>query len=39
MLPATIPQNPAAGDIRFQYIPMMNVANSGTLKTENSTWM
>src|SRR3954471_8340277 len=38
-LPATMPQNPAHGVIRFQNIPMKNVANSGTLNTENSTWM
>ena len=34
-----MPQKPAAGVIRFQNIPMMKVANSGTLNTENSTWM
>ena len=35
-VPAISPQKPAAGVIRFQNMPMMNVANSGALKIENS---
>ena len=38
-VPATRPQKPAHGVIRFQNMPMMNVANSGALKNENSIWM
>ena len=38
-VPATRPQKPAHGVIRFQNMPMMNVANSGALKNENSSWM
>ena len=34
--PATRPQKPAHGVARFQNIAMMNVANSGALKIENS---
>ena len=36
---AANPLKPAHGVIRFQNIPMMNVANSGALKNENSNWM
>ena len=36
IVPATRPQKPAHGVIRFQNMPMMNVANSGALKIENS---
>jgi hypothetical protein len=32
-------RQPAHGVIRFQNIPMMNVANRGALKKENSSWM
>jgi fused signal recognition particle receptor len=38
-VPLTRPQNPAHGVIRFQNMPMMNVANSGALKNENNSWM
>ncbi len=33
------PQKPAHGVLRFHSIAMMNVANSGALKIENSVWM
>ncbi len=36
--PAIRPQNPAHGVVRRQNIAMMNVANSGALKYENSSW-
>src|SRR5689334_1456101 len=36
--PAMRPQNPAQGVVRRQNIAMMNVANSGALKYENSSW-
>ena len=39
MVPATSPQRPAHGVIRFQYMPMMNVANNGALKKLNNSWM
>ena len=35
-VPVTRPQKPAWGVARFQNMPMMNVANSGALKIENS---
>src|SRR6185312_215910 len=35
--PAIRPQNPAHGVVRRQNIAMMNVANSGALKYENSS--
>ena len=35
-VPAIRPQMAAADVIRFQNMPMMNVANSGALKIENS---
>ena len=35
-VPAIRPHRPAAGVIRFQNMPMMNVAKSGALKIENS---
>ncbi len=35
-VPATSPTQPAVGDIRFQNIPRMKVANSGALKNPNS---
>ena len=38
-VPVMIPQNAAHGVVRFQNSPMMNVANSGELKYENSSWM
>ncbi len=38
-VPATRLQNPAYAVARFQNIAMMNVANSGALKIENSVWM
>ena len=38
-VPATRLQNPPHGVARFQNIAMMNVANSGALKIENSVWM
>ena len=38
-VPATSLQKPAQGVIRRQNMPMMNVANSGALKNENSSWM
>ena len=38
-VPATRPQNPPHGVIRFQNMPTMNVANSGALKNENNSWM
>src|SRR5262249_33919444 len=37
-VPATSPANPAHGVDRRQNMPMMNVANSGALKYENSSW-
>jgi hypothetical protein len=37
-VPATSPHKPAAGVIRRQNMPMMNVAKSGALKIENSAW-
>src|SRR5919107_4167713 len=37
-VPAMRPQNPAHGVVRRQNIAMMNVANSGALKYENSSW-
>ena len=36
--PAIRPQNPAHGVVRRQNMAMMNVANSGALKYENSSW-
>src|SRR3954465_11432467 len=38
-VPATSPASPAHGVARFQNSAMMNVANSGALKNENSSWM
>ncbi len=38
-VPASSPQNAAGDVVRFQNMPMMNVANSGALKIENSAWM
>jgi hypothetical protein len=38
-VPASRPQKPAQGVIRFQNMPMMNVANNGALKNENNSWM
>ena len=38
-VPAIRPAMPAAEVMRFQNMPMMKVANSGTLKNENSVWM
>ncbi len=38
-VPNTRPAQPADGDIRFQNMPRMNVANSGALKNENRDWM
>ena len=37
--PETRPKKPAQGVVRFQNMPMMNVANTGALKKENSVWM
>ncbi len=39
IVPAASPETPAHGVVRFQNIAMMNVANSGALKKENSNWM
>jgi hypothetical protein len=38
-VPAARPDTPAHGVARFQNRAMMNVANSGALKNENSSWM
>ena len=38
-VPASSPQKPPHAVVRFQNMPMMNVANSGALKIENSVWM
>ena len=37
-VPATSPAKPPQGVVRLQNMPMMNVANSGALKNENSSW-
>ena len=39
IVPAASPAIPDHGVVRFQNMAMMNVANSGALKNENSNWM
>ena len=38
-VPVARPHTPPAAVIRFQNSPSRNVANSGALKNENSSWM